>query len=263
MSREASYIDVVFEALDTGGNTRTYTFRVPTLVNHQQLLGPTDINIYFAGNVVLFPTGSTAVIDPTFPVVIIGDVGQISFFDPQENVPYFTGQLGDGGERVFSNPLVPHAIVQFVDGVGNTCQVLIPNTFYDLREGEDESFVVASRAGGPVSGGLPSSAHNFTLPKGKVSLSSLTIEFEDDSSGFSWNFQQWQITNGASLRRKIFNNTIVVATPYNIADVLTNVRLNDHVIVTFKHREGFQRIGAYKITGDFEPAKRLDLEGFA
>lgn len=263
MSREASYVDVEFEALDTGGFTRTYTFRVPTLVNHQQLLGPTDINVYFAGNIVLFPTGSLTSVDTSQPVVIIGDVGQITFYDPQENVPYFTGQLGDGGERIFSNPLVPHAIVQFTDTLANACQVLIPNTFYDLREGEDESFVVASRAGGPVAGGLPSSAHNFTLPKGKVSLSAATIEFEDDGSGFSWNFQQWQIANGASLRRKIFNNTIVVATPYNIADVLTNARLNDYLIVTFKHREGFQRIGAYKITGDFEPAKRLDLEGFA
>lgn len=262
MSREASYIDVEFEALDTGGYTRTYTYRVPTLVNHQQLLGPTDIDVYFAGNVILFPTGSLAVIDPAFPVVIIGDVGQISFFDPAENVPYFTGQLGDGGERVFSNPLAPSCIVQFTDSIGNTCQVLIPNTFYDLREGINESFVVASRAGGPTAGGLPSSAHNFTLPRARVSLSNLTIEFEDDGSGFFWNFQQWQIANGASLRRKVFNNTIVVATPYNIADVLTNAELGNYLIVTFKHREGFQRIGAYKITNDYEPARRLDLEGF-
>lgn len=263
MSREASYIDVEFEAFDTGGFTRTYTYRVPTLVNHQQLLGPTDINVYFAGNMIMFPTLSlVGVVDISLPVVVIGDVGQISFFNPAENVPYFTGQLGDGGERVFSNPLVPHCIVQFTDLAANLCQVLIPNTFYDLREGIDESFVVASRAGGPTAGGLPSSAHNFTLPRAKVSLSSLTIEFEDDGSSFSWNFQQWQIALGATLRRKVFNNTIAVATPYNIADVLTNAALKDHVIVTFKHREGFQRIGAYKITNDYEPAKRLDLEGF-
>lgn len=262
ISREAAYFNVEFTADDGVTGMIPYVFRVPTIVQHQQLIGIQDINVYFAGNVIVFPTGSLAVIDPAFPVTFIGDVGQIEILDPQENVPYFTGQLGDGGERIFSNPLHPYVDVDFVDSIGNPTRVRIPNTFYDIRQGDKETFAVASRAHGPTSGGLASSAFDFSVPRARVNLGTGEIEFEDDGSGFLWNFQSWQVIMGKTLRRKKFTGTITVSTPYMISDILPTVALNEHVFVVFKHKNGFQRVAAYKITNDFVSALRVEIDAF-
>lgn len=262
ISRDAAYVQVEFSADDGSTGLIPYVFRVPTIVNHQQLIGTTDIDIQFAGNVIVFKTGSTAVIDPTFPVTFIGDVGTVVIDDPAENVPYFTGQLGDGGERIFSNPLHPYVDVDFIDSGGNPTRVRIPNTFYDIRQADHRTFAVASRAHGPTAGGLASSAFDFSVPNAKINLGTGEIEFEDDGSGFAWNLQAWQVIIGSTLRRQKFTGTIAVATPYSISGILSSVALKEYAFVVFKHKNGFQRVAAYKITNNFEKAKRVEIDAF-
>lgn len=261
ISREAAYFNVNFDA-DDGGGLIPYEFRIPTLVKHQQLIGVTDINVFFAGNVIVFPTGSLAAIDPAFPVTFIGDVGQIELNDPSENVPYFTGQLGDGGERIFSNPLYPHVDVDFVDAGGNPSRVRIPNTFYDLRQATKETFAIASRAHGPTAGGLASAAFDFSVPRAKINLGTGEIEFEEDGSLLAWNFASWQVIVGKTLRRQKFTGTITTATPYMISGILPGVALNEHVFVVFKHKNGFQRVAAYKVTNNFVTGLRVEIDAF-
>ena len=261
ISRKASYFNINFNA-DDGGGDIPYEFRVPTIVKHQQLIGPTDIDVFFAGNVIVFPTGSLAVVDVTFPVTFIGDVGQVELNGPSENVPYFTGQLGDGGERIFSNPLHPFVDVDFTNGGGTPCRVRIPNTFYDIRQAKKETFAVASRAHGPTSGGLASAAFDFSVPNAKINLGTGEIEFEDDGSGFAWNFASWQVILGKTLRRQKFTGTISTFTPYNISAILPTVALKEYVFVVFKHSNGFQRVAAYKITNNFEKALRVEIDAF-
>lgn len=262
ISREAAYFNVNFSADDGVTGVIPYEFRVPTIVKHQQLIGIQDINVFFAGNVIVFPTGSLAAIDPAFPVTFIGDVGQIEINDPSENVPYFTGQLGDGGERIFSNPLHPFVDVDFTDPIGNPTRVRIPNTFYDIRQAQHETFAVASRAHGPTTGGLASAAFDFSVPRAKINLGTGEITFEEDGTLLTWNFQSWQVIMGKTLRRQKFTGTITTASPYNISGILPAVALNEHAFVVFKHKNGFQRVAAYKITNNFEKALRVEIDAF-
>ncbi len=266
ISREASYFNINFIADNGATGQIPYEFRVPTIVKHQQLIGATDINVFFAGNVVIFPTGSLAVVfvggSGEQTVTLIGDVGQVTIFDAKENVPYFTGDLGDGGERIFSNPLHPHVDVDFLDLGPAASRVRIPNTFFDIREAKKESFAIASRAHGPTAGGLASTAFDFSVPKAKINLGTGEIEFEDDGSGFAWNFTEWQVIMGKTLRRQKFTGTLVVATPFSISGILPGVSLNEYAFVVFRHANGFQRVAAYKITNGFESAHRVEIDGF-
>lgn len=264
-SRYASYVDVVFTAND-GGPDVTYRFRVPTTVQNQQLIGVTDITPIFTGNLIVFPTGSLANVQVEVGgnqiITVIGDIGQITIFDAQENVPYMLGQFGDGGERPLSNPLHTFVDIDFTDTGAVATRVRVGNSFWDLREGKGRAFAVASRGHGPTAGGTPSLSHDFTLPRAKITLGTSEIEFEDDLSGLLFNFSQWAVWSGHTIRKRIFNGTIVVATPYVIGDVLVGSVLNDHVIVTAKHQNGHQKTWAIPITGNFESPKRLQIEGF-
>ena len=263
ISREATYVDVKF-TYDDAGTQRDIVFRVPTTVKRTQLAGAVDIAPIISGNTITFPTGSLAAVDgPPKVITLIGDAGTVVIPDAQENQVYFTGQFGDGGERLLADPLGTYIDVEFLSGAV-TQRVRVPNSWWDLRASKQQLISIASRGHGPTAGGLASLTHDFTIPKVRVNLGSSEIEFEDDLSGMAWNFQQWMVAFlGDPLRKRVFSGTIVVATPYNIAEVLVDATLGDHVLLVFKHANGHQKVFAAEITNTtFVTAKRMHLDGF-